>query len=421
MPALQQGACRIGVQLKYNRFFWPAGCTSKDFLMRTIGQIMDENDGIGPGYDTLRLCLAFAVIFRHCFPITYGNSEAASSGPLWTATMAIVPIFFALSGFLVTGSALRLTLGKFVFSRVLRIVPALVVDTLVTILLIGALFTTLPIQQFASDSTTHAYLWNIAGFIHYFLPGVFESNPLPGVVNGALWTIAPELGCYIFISGLIYFGWVRNWKIVLFIAVASIVAIIGANTFPGYLPDFLQKLAAHPGAVLIPNFLIGATMFLKRHAIPYSRILFAACIGIIVLSGFLLPESTFSVMPAWSALTIPIYAYVTVFLGATKLPHIPFFNRGDYSYGIYLYGFPIQQAIVAATAVRNPFLLFALTIPPVVMLAVFSWHLVEKPTLKFRKAFSMAAKREAKRENAEVSSETEQQQPKPAVVESASR
>ncbi len=95
---------------------------------------------------------------------------------------------------------------------------------------------------------------------------------------------------------------------------------------------------------------------------------------------------------------IPIYAYVTVFLGATKLPAIPFFRRGDYSYGIYLYGFPIQQAIVAITNTRDPFVLFALTVVPVTALAVVSWHVVEKPTLKLRKAFSMAAQREAKRE-----------------------
>ncbi len=366
--------------------------------MRTIGQIIDENNGIGPGFDTLRLALAFAVVFRHCFPLTYGNEEAASSGFLWTATMAIIPIFFILSGFLVTGSALRLTLGKFVASRVLRIVPALAVDTFVTILVIGVIFTTLPIGEFLTDPQTHAYLLNIFGFINYLLPGVFDANPLQGIVNGSLWTIPPELGCYVFISGLIFIGWVSHWKRTLLLAIGSIAFIAMAPLLPESTPSFVLRLASHPGALLVPEFLIGSVLFLKKDKIPYSPLLFWICVALILASGFVLPEAVFSVMPASSALAIPLYAYVAVFIGATKLPEIPLYSRGDYSYGIYLYGFPIQQAIVAATGVLNPFALFFMTIIPVTILAMGSWHLVEKPTLRLRKGFSMASKMERERQ-----------------------
>ena len=367
--------------------------------MRTIGSIMEENNGIGPGFDFLRVGLAFAVVLRHCFPLTYGNSEAASSGFLWTATMAIIPIFFILSGFLVTGSALRLSLGKFVASRVLRIVPALAVDTIVTILLIGLLFTVIPIGEYLSSPQTFSYLANIFGFIHYYLPGVFEANPLPGVVNGSLWTIPPELGCYVFISGLIFIGWVSHWKRTLVLAVATIAFIMAAPLLPESTPAIVTRLANHPGALLVPEFLIGSVMYLKRDSIPYSAPLFFLCIALILASGFVLPEAVFSVMPASSALAIPLYGYVAVFVGATQMPKLPLFSRGDYSYGIYLYGFPIQQAIVAATGVLNPFGLFFMTIVPVTVLAMCSWHLVEKPTLRLRKGFSMAAKMEAKRQS----------------------
>jgi|FLYM01.1.fsa_nt_gi peptidoglycan/LPS O-acetylase OafA/YrhL len=366
--------------------------------MRTVGQIIDENHGVGQGFDLLRVALAFAVIFRHCFPITAGNDAAASSGVLWTATMAIVPIFFILSGFLVTGSALRLTLGKFVASRVLRIVPALVVDTVVTIVLIGAIFTTFSLDEYLFNEQTAAYLLNIFGFIHYYLPGVFENNPIPGVVNGALWTIPPELGCYIVISILIFIKWVRDWKKTLFMAIALLVGIVAAPLLPESTPYFVKRLASHPGAMLVPAFLIGSVLYLKRHAIPYSPVLFWISVAMIVGSGFVLPEAVFSVMPSATALALPFYAYVTVYLGVTKLPKLPYFSRGDYSYGIYLYGFPIQQAIVVATGVTNPFTLFALTVLPVTLLATFSWHWVEKPTLRLRKGFSLAAQREAKRE-----------------------
>lgn len=370
--------------------------------MRSIGQIMDENNGIGPGYDALRVGLAFSVIFRHCFPISYGESEAASSGFFWTATMGIVPIFFILSGFLVTGSALRLSIGKFVASRVLRIVPALVVDTMVTVLIIGAIFTTLPLVTYAASPVTHAYFLNILGVIHYALPGVFSANPVAGVVNGALWTIPPELGCYIFICGLIIIGWVSEWKRTLAIALLTLVAIAAAPYYPAGTPSFILRLANHPGALLVPEFLIGSVLFLKRHSIPYYAPAFWVCVALILTSGFFLPETTFSVMPIASALAIPVYGYVAIFIGATHIPKLPIFSRGDYSYGIYLYGFPIQQGIVAATGIVNPFALFALTIVPVTLLAMFSWHCVEKPTLRLRKGFSMASRIEAKRKAAEA-------------------
>lgn len=160
--------------------------------MRTIGGLMDANRGIGPGFDMLRVGLAFAVILRHCFPISYGNG--ATAGYAWAATVGIVPSFFILSGFLVTGSALRLTLGKFIASRALRIVPALAVDTIVTVLVIGPALTTLPLSSYFGSPLTHGYLLNMVGEIHYCLPGLFDANPLRGVVNGALWTIQPELG-----------------------------------------------------------------------------------------------------------------------------------------------------------------------------------------------------------------------------------
>lgn len=368
---------------------------------RTIGQIMDENKGVGPGFDLLRVALAYAVIFRHCFPISFGNTPASNSGVLWTATMGIVPIFFILSGFLVTGSALRLTLGKFVASRALRIIPALAVDTLFTILVIGAIFTTLPLREYFASPMVHRYLLNIVGEIHYFLPGVFETNPLKGIVNGALWTIPPELGCYVFMSGLIFFKWVHDWRKVALLTAVSFLVILLVPLFPEGTPGFIKSVAGNPGAVLVPTFLTGSLLFHLRGKVPYSPILFVISILLIAASGFVLPESTFSVMPSATVLAVPTYAYVCLFIGATKMPRMPFFSGGDYSYGIYLYGFPIQQSIVAATGIFNPFALFAMTVVPVTTMAALSWHFVEKPTLKLRKGLSMAAQREAERKDVE--------------------
>jgi len=365
--------------------------------MRTIGGMMDANRGIGPGFDMLRVGLAFAVVLRHCFPISYGNG--ATSGYAWAATVGIVPSFFILSGFLVTGSAMRLTLGRFVASRALRIVPALVVDTLVTVLILGPLLTHQTLSNYFAAPLTHTYLLNMVGEIHYFLPGLFADNPLKGVVNGALWTIQPELGCYAVMCLLIILGWVKEWRMAALVLVAAVAVILIGPWLPRI--PVVSAIITYPGAMLVPSFMLGSLLYLKRHLVPYQPWIFAFSISVVVVSGIFLPESTFSSLPSTTILMSPIYAYITLFIGATRLPPMPLFDRGDYSYGIYLYGFPVQQAIVASTGIQSPLLLFVCAVVPVVAIAILSWHFVEKPTLRLRKGFSMAAKIDAGRAHAD--------------------
>jgi peptidoglycan/LPS O-acetylase OafA/YrhL len=86
--------------------------------------------------------------------------------------------------------------------------------------------------------------------------------------------------------------------------------------------------------------------------------------------------------------------YIVVFLGVSKLPPLPLFHRGDYSYGIYLYGFPIMQAMRGwfPSAGTNPILLWVMSVPTIMLFAAFSWHAIEKPILRLRKKFSFVAR-----------------------------
>jgi peptidoglycan/LPS O-acetylase OafA/YrhL len=110
----------------------------------------------------------------------------------------VLPMFFALSGFLVAGSLERSkTLIMFLGLRILRIVPALSVEVLLSAFIPGPLLTTYPLTAYFSDTRFFAYFLNILGDIHYTLPGLFLSNPRPETVNLQLWTVPFELGCYI--------------------------------------------------------------------------------------------------------------------------------------------------------------------------------------------------------------------------------
>lgn len=349
--------------------------------MTTIGQALGANRGIGPGFDFMRLFLAFAVIGWHSIPITQGNSDALRSEPWWILVYTLVPVFFALSGFLVTGSAMRLSAGPFVASRALRIVPALFVDTAISVLLFGALLTSLPLSEYFTHPDTLKYWLNVVGEIHYDLPGVFLDNP-GRAVNGSLWTIKPELGCYLIMFILIATGLVRRWPIVLIALVGLWAASMVAQSIPGDFPGRFDL--AGDVSKLVIFFLAGSLVFHLRDHIPLSPWI----AGLAVL--FMMACAAVGPRDLWNdrlfmIVSCPLLTYLLVWLGMQRLPKLPLYSRGDYSYGIYLYGFPIQQVIVSLTGNHDPLANFALTIVPATVMAMLSWHVVEKPTLKLRK------------------------------------
>src|SRR4051812_38065274 len=146
--------------------------------MRSIGQALRDQGGIGPGFDLLRLVLAFSVLFIHCSLWRPASPDldllpllAGLPLPAWAFTTAIVPLFFALSGFLVAGSAENLRLSDFIANRALRIVPALAVEIALCALLLGPLTTTVPWATYFSDAQFPRYFLNAFGWIQYELPG----------------------------------------------------------------------------------------------------------------------------------------------------------------------------------------------------------------------------------------------------------
>jgi peptidoglycan/LPS O-acetylase OafA/YrhL len=157
-------------------------------------------NGHPSGFDYLRLWLAISVVAVHSPMTTNGDHHR----PLNAYVRAVLPMFFALSGFLVAGSLERSkTLLTFLGLRVIRIYPALVVEVVLSAFLIGVFVTTYPLAGYFSDPLFFLYLRNALGDIHYFLPGVFANNPWPGVVNFQLWTVPFELLCYVLLTALV--------------------------------------------------------------------------------------------------------------------------------------------------------------------------------------------------------------------------
>jgi hypothetical protein len=125
------------------------------------------------GFDYLRLLLASSVIATHSLALTLTDFHR-----LRPLAALILPMFFALSGFLVCGSLVRCrTLGTFLALRVLRLFPALVVETVLSALVIGPVFTSLPLNSYFEDPSFLGYFTSLVGVVKYKLPGVFTTNP----------------------------------------------------------------------------------------------------------------------------------------------------------------------------------------------------------------------------------------------------
>jgi peptidoglycan/LPS O-acetylase OafA/YrhL len=87
--------------------------------------------------------------------------------------------------------------------------------------------------------------------------------------------------------------------------------------------------------------------------------------------------------------------YCVLYIGMLKFPRLRFIESGDYSYGIYLYGFPIQQTLVHLFPIFREWwpLLFVVAAPLTFAFAALSWHLIEKPTLSLKRLVKPEASR----------------------------
>jgi peptidoglycan/LPS O-acetylase OafA/YrhL len=357
-----------------------------------FSDILARNRGVGPGFDLLRIGLAAAILYGHALfiagwppvhAITGASAHSAGAalaaptpwdGPKRPLHVMLVPMFFALSGFLVAGSALRVgDIKTFVALRVLRLFPSLVVEVLLSAFFLGALFTTLPPGRYFTHPGLFRYLLNMFGLVDMQLPGVFTSNPVSGVVNANLWTLPSELHCYLLLIGLMFAGVLRRRKLYAAVYALATVALVFENASTNF--------GVEPGPVspecLVYYFCTGLFFFLWRDRLRFNWLLFCAMAAL----SYALLMSRHLVFAAGLPLT-----YVTCGLGLIRWPKIPIVQSGDYSYGVYLSGFPISQALVAGfpALVGHRFLVLGLTMPLSALFAAFSWHAIEKHCLKLK-------------------------------------
>ena len=290
-------------------------------------------------FDGVRLGAALLVIFGHAFsirglvqPEVFG-SHIASLG---------VKIFFCVSGYLVAQSFERdPNAWRFVQRRALRILPGLTLCVLATVCLLGPLMTPLSFAAWWREPGTTAYLWNLAfGFVET-MPGLFADTPLPHAVNGSLWSLPAEAAMYgLLLACALAAGSLLRWAfatLALFLASLTVVYAFGLN---GWAEVMVYGTRLSAFCVVAGFFCSGTLLWLLRAQVPLRLDISAA----LVLLGLATQHTL--LFPLVEPLAV---TYLTLTLCLTSTPGLRDAARyGDFSYGLYLYAYPLQQAVQQA-------------------------------------------------------------------------
>ncbi len=329
-------------------------------------------------FNLLRLFFASLVIVSHSPELVDGTrSRAIFTAMFGTLTGGDVAVdgFFLISGYLITQSFLRTSsVLEYLKKRIARIFPGYAVAFLLCALIVA---------PFVGG----AGVWSVAGIgkllsqMATLLPpkviGVFPGLPQPSL-NASLWTIRFEFECYLAVAAFGLLGFLQpRFRPVIAIAAAVLlcIGIAGAVTGGHQVHEpALPTLAKDTRFFMI--FAVGAVYFLFRERIKLHGLGAAIAIAALIpaMAFWHLAEPAFAVCGGylifWFAFQAPI-----IHLG-------PLTRSDDISYGIYLYGWPVQTLIIWHDRTIDPWLLSALALAIAAALGYASWRLVEKPCLR---------------------------------------
>ncbi|WP_125766778.1 acyltransferase family protein [Lapidilactobacillus wuchangensis] len=321
-------------------------------------------------FDLIRFFAAILVVWFHSFPLTgVGNEHEIISRMTrmqTTAGAVGVMVFFIISGFLITMSFDRTKdLGRFLKARVLRIMPAYIVVILLSIFVLGPLLTTLPINKYFAHPETRQYFINLSlKNMRYTLPGVFNKNIYPNAINGSIWTLWYEFVTYLVVALLGITKLLRKeTSVVLYLVCLGLIVF----HYPNYYYYFYFGLF----------FSAGMIFYQWREKIILNGKLAIVAV-LILIAGVYFKQ----VIPAASIGG----SYLIFYLALGPVPKFPNFTKyGDLSYGIYIYSFVIQQALMSIfsnnlSQMEN----FLLAVPLSMAFAFASWHLIEKRCIKLK-------------------------------------
>lgn len=308
-------------------------------------------------FNLMRLVLAASVLLIHSYPLSGYDEPVAIRG----LGAFAVQCFFVISGYLICASALaRKSITDFVWKRAVRILPAFIMAYMLSMFLWGQL-------------------------------GNFANNPTPYIANGSIWTLPWEGICYAIVAFVAAFALLTTSVVNSVYATCLILMLLsGAGAFGLNTVSTNLLFLFLSGAVIkmneknlnIKKVGLFSVLFIIFLFIQYTGEMFRnAAQSIPLVFG---PDITYPVVKQF--FYFALIPYAVIYLGGFTRP-LPF-TKDDYSYGIYVYAWPVQQTIVWQAMqmgyALTPMELFASASIVTFGLAFMSWHLVERQMLKLK-------------------------------------
>lgn len=339
-------------------------------------------------FDLIRFLAASFVIITHSQVLCgHGGTDWLSSISRGTIQFSHlgVAVFFIISGYLIAQSLVRSkTYSGYLWKRFLRIFPGLAVMLALLIVVLGPLVGTLPLGTYFTTPQTWGVFLTLSLYkLNIVLPGVFTKNPMTNAINGSLWTLAYEFSFYLLLLVAGITGIIKNRYVILFmwLGLFAVRTYLRAKIFVyDYATPYLLGLNIMYVVEWGLFFGAGTLFYLFRDKIKFNVLLFvAACVA--TVAAVYLSETAGRIT---YYITLPYIIFYLSFLPGA-LNH--FGKYGDFSYGIYIYAYPVQQTLIffLGPEIGLPlmvFLSFICTLP----LAVLSWYVIEKKALAFKNA-----------------------------------
>ncbi|TFF40865.1 acyltransferase family protein [Mucilaginibacter psychrotolerans] len=334
-------------------------------------------------FDLLRLLLALSVVITHSLllgnyqlldPVSYLAKGQTNFGELG------VMGFFSLSGYLITGSFENTAnIGKFITHRLLRILPGFWVCLFITSFVLAPIIYTIktgPLSSFSITGEGGAVSFFFCDFLlkinQWSIKNVLTNAAYKGSLNGSLWSLYPEVQCYVFTVIAGWFGLFGRNKMLYLITFVSVLAYfaISFNFIKNYGPTLI---ILSPALKVYVSYFAGSLIYVFKDQFKFD-----------------LRGSLFALLFALLLLKFGGFHLVSPLLIAVVLINIfqqfKLRLRYDLSYGIYIYSFPVQHMLFQLTNNRLSAPVFVLTSFLLsIALAFLSFVLIERPFINLRK------------------------------------
>lgn len=338
-----------------------------------LGAYCDSRDN---NFNLLRIVAATLVLFTHSFGMTgNGSSELLASAFGMSFGSWAVDIFFVASGFLIAKSWDRTkSVRSFVTARIARIYPGLWVCVVVCVVGIGPAFTTLPLLEYSMHLETIKFVVEnstlILNGVWTSLPGTFVGQSV-GVVY-PLWTMPYEIKMYLVLLGLGWSGWLYRRNVV------PVIIIAAFSVYAWYMFEHIAESRIKEFGRFFFFFFSGSYCYLRRDRIPLRA---EIALGGLLLIGLSMLFSQIVYRNLVLSLATPYLVMAFAFLPSGPIRR--YNHLGDYSFGLYIYGAPVQNVVLAMGGGESGvFQFFALSLAIALAVAALSWHLVEVKAMR---------------------------------------